>query len=166
MRSSGSNLSGKVHTLGDNIDTDMLAPGGYLHMGIEALKMHCLEAVEPGWPRKVSRGDVIIAGRNFGCGSSREQAAIVLKDLGISLVLAKSFARIFYRNAVNVGLPLGIIQGEVELKEGEMVTYNISKELVKGRQAIHFTGVSGPLREILDAGGLVPFVISEISKNG
>ncbi|MDS0256227.1 3-isopropylmalate dehydratase [Thermoplasmatales archaeon AK] len=162
MRPDGSFVTGTVHLLGDNIDTDMLAPGGYLHLGIETLKNHCLEAIDPDWSSRVSPGDIVVAGRNFGCGSSREQAAIVLKELGIALVLARSFARIFYRNAINVGLPIGIIKDDVRFAEGERVNYSLERKEVRAGQIVAFTGVTGPLKEILDSGGLVQYVAKEL----
>ncbi len=97
---------GRVWIFGDNIDTDVLAPGQYMREPIETLAEHCLEAVDPEFAGTVKVGDVVIAGRNFGVGSSREQAAQALKVLGVRAVIARSFAGIFYRNAINLGLPV------------------------------------------------------------
>jgi 3-isopropylmalate/(R)-2-methylmalate dehydratase small subunit len=99
-------MSGRIFRLGDDIDTDQLAPGVYMKGGIEALAAHCLEGVRPGFAQEVTPGDVLVAGRNFGVGSSREQAAEALKHLGLAGVVALSFAGIFYRNAINLGLPV------------------------------------------------------------
>ena len=106
---------GRAWVLGDNIDTDVLAPGYALKLPPEELAQHCLEAVEPAFAKEVKAGDILVAGENFGMGSSREQAAISLKLLGISVILARSFARIFYRNAINIGLPAMFLPAEVEI---------------------------------------------------
>jgi len=95
----------RAWVLGDNIDTDVLAPGRYMKLGIEEIAAHCLEAVLPSFSKEVKTGDFVIAGRNFGCGSSREQAPAALKHLGIAALIAESFAGLFYRNALNLGLP-------------------------------------------------------------
>lgn len=151
--------SGRIWKLGDDIDTDVLAPGKYMSAPLEELASHCLEAVEPGFASQVNKGDLIVAGRNFGMGSSREQAAQALKMLGIVAVIAKSFAGLFYRNAINLGLPV--------LESADI------DRIVNGRQArfdlkhatLHVEGVDEPVRcepipdnllAILADGGLVP----------
>ncbi len=98
-------IEGTVHRFGDDIDTDMLAPGAYMKGPVETLARHCLEAVDPDFVRRVAPGDIVVAGDNFGLGSSREQAVSALLLNGVAAVLATSFARIFYRNALNLGLP-------------------------------------------------------------
>lgn len=97
-------MNGRVWKFGDNIDTDVLAPGLYMKGTIAELAKHCLEAVEPRFAREVKPGDVVVGGRNFGMGSSREQAVMALRELGVGAVLAPTFAGIFYRNALNLGL--------------------------------------------------------------
>lgn len=97
-------MTGRAWVFGDNIDTDVLAPGLYMKGPVAELARHCLEAVEPRFAREVRPGDVVVAGRNFGMGSSREQAVQALRELGVAAVLARSFAGIFYRNAINLGL--------------------------------------------------------------
>jgi 3-isopropylmalate/(R)-2-methylmalate dehydratase small subunit len=99
-------MSGRVFLLGDDVDTDQLAPGQYMKGGLDMLAAHCLESARPDFAGSVKPGDVIVAGKNFGMGSSREQAAEALKHLGLAGVVAKSFAGIFYRNALNLGLPV------------------------------------------------------------
>ncbi|OPY84475.1 MAG: 2,3-dimethylmalate dehydratase small subunit [Syntrophus sp. PtaU1.Bin208] len=100
-------FQGKVWKFGDNIDTDAIIPARYLNtFDPQALAAHCMEDADPDFPRKVGKGDIIVAGENFGCGSSREHAPIAIKAAGVSCVIAKSFARIFYRNAFNMGLPI------------------------------------------------------------
>jgi len=97
-------ITGRVWKFGDNIDTDVLSPGLYMKGSLQELAKHCLEAVEPRFAREVRPGDIVVAGRNFGMGSSREQAVMALRELGVGAVLATSFAGIFYRNALNLGL--------------------------------------------------------------
>ena len=100
-------FKGRVWKFGDNIDTDAIIPARYLNTSApEILAIHCMEDADPGFAKKVKRGDIIVAGKNFGCGSSREHAPIAIRAAGISCVIAKSFARIFYRNAFNMGLPI------------------------------------------------------------
>jgi 3-isopropylmalate/(R)-2-methylmalate dehydratase small subunit len=99
-------MGGKAWVLGDDVNTDMLAPGGYMKYGIDVIAGHCLESVDPGFATGVRPGDIVVAGRNFGAGSSREQAPAALTHLGVAAVIAVSYAGIFYRNAFNVGLPL------------------------------------------------------------
>ncbi|MEM3262391.1 MAG: hypothetical protein QXW72_08505 [Conexivisphaerales archaeon] len=157
-------MKGKVFLVGDNIDTDVIAPGGYLN-SIQQLKEHSMEAVYPGLSKKVVHGDVLIAGKNFGCGSSREQAVIVLKELGFGLILAKSFARIFFRNAVNQALPLGIADVASLVKDGELIEYSINNRTLSLRdgRSITFAGLQGPLKEIFQAEGLINFVKKKLA---
>jgi len=95
----------KAWVFGDNLDTDMLAPGKYMKFGIEEIAKHCLESINPAFSSAVKKGDIVVAGRNFGCGSSREQAPEALRHLGVSALVAPSFAGLFYRNCFNLGLP-------------------------------------------------------------
>ena len=100
-------IQGRTWTYGDNVDTDVIIPARYLNVSTaEELAMHCMEDLDPGFAGAVQPGDVIVAGENFGCGSSREHAPLAIKGAGVSCVVARSFARIFYRNAINVGLPI------------------------------------------------------------
>ena len=98
--------TGRTWVFGDDINTDLLAPGAYMKFGIEEIARHCMEAVDPSFAARVRPGDIVIGGRNFGAGSSREQAVEVLRHLGVSAVVAPSFAGLFYRNGFNLGLPL------------------------------------------------------------
>ncbi|MBR4943645.1 MAG: 3-isopropylmalate dehydratase small subunit [Clostridia bacterium] len=127
-------FNGKSIKYGDNVDTDVIIPARYLNtMDVKELAIHCMEDIDKGFTAKVETGDIMVAGYNFGCGSSREHAPIAIKESGISLVIAKSFARIFYRNAINIGLAIvecpeavdGISEGdkiEADLDEG--ILYN------------------------------------------
>ncbi len=95
----------KAWVFGDNVDTDAIAPGRYMKFGIDEIARHCFESLNPGFPTNVKSGDAVVGGRNFGAGSSREQAPEALKHLGVSVLIAESFAGLFYRNAINLGLP-------------------------------------------------------------
>lgn len=158
-------MKGKVFVIGDDVDTDVIAPGGYLN-SLQLLKEHSMEAIYPGLSKKVKRGDVLVAGKNFGCGSSREQAVIILKEFGFGLVLAKSFARIFFRNAINQALPIGISDIVSLVNDGDLVEYSFSDRTVrlKDGKIISFSGLQGPLLEIFEAGGLVNFVKKQMAK--
>jgi methanogen homoaconitase small subunit len=148
-------IRGKAWVFGDDVDTDVIIPGKYLRTKDPALwAEHVLECLDPEFASKVKRGDVIVAGKNFGCGSSREQAPLALKQAGISAVVARSFARIFYRNAINVGLPL--IEADVEAAEGDIVEVNLAEGEVKvGEKAYRGTKLPDFLLQILQDGGLV-----------
>ncbi len=148
-------ISGRVWKFGDNIDTDVIIPGKYLRTtDMAVFASHVLEGIDPEFPKKVKKGDIIVAGRNFGCGSSREQAPLALKHAGISCVVAESFARIFFRNAINVGLP--IIEAKIDCKEGDIIEIDLEKGVVK-REGKNYPATRLPdfLREILADGGLV-----------
>ena len=125
-------LRGKVWTFGNDIDTDAIIPARYLNTSDPAeLARHCMEDADPDFPSKVSSGDIIVAGKNFGCGSSREHAPLALKEAGVACVIAESFARIFYRNAVNIGLPiLESPDASAVLQEGNQVEIDLARELL------------------------------------
>jgi 3-isopropylmalate/(R)-2-methylmalate dehydratase small subunit len=114
-------LSGRAFVFGDNIDTDLLAPGHLMKLPPGELASHCLEAIDPAFAKSVQTGDFVVAGHNFGLGSSREQAAVSLKLLGVGAVIAASFARIFYRNALNLGLPALFCEEANRIKVGDQL---------------------------------------------
>ena len=148
-------ISGRVWKFKDNIDTDVIIPGKYLRTtDMSVFSSHVLEGVDPGFSKKVKKGDIIVAGKNFGCGSSREQAALALKHAGVACIVAESFARIFFRNAINVGLP--IIEAKIECEEGEIIDIDLENGIIKTKNAL-YKGTKLPdfLREILADGGLV-----------
>lgn len=148
-------ISGRVWKFGDNIDTDVIIPGKYLRTtDMSVFAAHVMEGIDPSFSQKVQTGDIIVAGRNFGCGSSREQAPLALKHAGIACIVAESFARIFFRNAVNVGLP--IIEAKIDCKEGDIIEIDLEKGLVKHKNKL-YPGTRLPdfLRQILSDGGLV-----------
>ncbi len=148
---------GRVFLLGDNVDTDQLAPGQYMHGGIEAIAAHCLEVVRPDFAKVVRPGDVIVAGRNFGAGSSREQAAEALRCLDIAGVVARSFAGIFYRNAINLGLPALVAPSIGGIADGDACALDVEAAGLKvGNGEIALEPVPDNLRRLLGDGGLVP----------
>ncbi len=119
-------MSGKAWVLGPNIDTDALAPGKYMHLPPEEIALHCLEAQRPELASEIAEGDLLIAGENFGIGSSREQAAAALRELGLAAVIAPSFAGIFYRNAFNLGLPALICADAGQIHEGDRISIDMA----------------------------------------
>jgi 3-isopropylmalate/(R)-2-methylmalate dehydratase small subunit len=114
-------LSMRAWVFGDNVDTDVIAPGRYMKYGIEEIARHCLEALAPDFARAVRPGDVVVGGRNFGAGSSREQAPAALKHLGVAALVAESFAGLFYRNALNLGLPAVVCAEAKRIADGSRV---------------------------------------------
>lgn len=151
-------MSGRIFLFGDDIDTDQLAPGQYMRGGIEALAAHCLEATRPDFAIGVQPGDIIVAGRNFGTGSSREQAAEALRYLQVTGVVALSFAGIFYRNAVNLGLPVLIAPSIDGIEEGDKATLDPMGGVLKlsGKSTdVALEPIPENLRMIIESGGLV-----------
>ncbi|MHA1728159.1 MAG: LeuD/DmdB family oxidoreductase small subunit [Promethearchaeota archaeon] len=126
-------IKGKVWKFGDNINTDLIVPGDYLTSNVpEEIVEHAFEGVHPGFAQKVKKGDIIIAGRNFGSGSSREEAVFVVKELGISAVIAESFSRIYFRNLINQGIPTITLKNAVNIiDEGDSVEIDLKKGTVK-----------------------------------
>ncbi len=123
-------IEGKVWKFGDNIDTDVIIPGRYLRtFSLDDLAAHVMEGIDPNFAKNVKKGDIIVADWNFGCGSSREQAPVALKHAGVSAVVAKSFARIFYRNAINIGLP--VIVANVDAKNGDVLKISLEKGIIE-----------------------------------
>jgi methanogen homoaconitase small subunit len=155
MNKNLSRISGRVWKFGDNIDTDVIIPGKYLRTtDMNVFASHAMEGIDPGFSKKIKKGDVIVAGKNFGCGSSREQAPLALKHAGIACIVAESFARIFFRNAINVGLP--IIEAKIDCTDGDIIEIDFGSGIVKNNDKI-FSATKLPdfLREILADGGLV-----------
>ena len=155
--------SGKVYKYGDNVDTDVIIPARYLNApSPDELTKHCMEDIDATFAQKVQPGDIIVGGANFGCGSSREHAPIAIRACGVSCVIAPSFARIFYRNAINIGLPIvespeaarEICAGdrlEVDLKSG--VIHNLTQS-----RTYQFGGFPVFIQEMVDAGGLLSYL--------
>ena len=160
-------LRGQAWKFGDNVDTDVIIPARYLSMSeAEELAEHCMEDLDPGFAGAVQPGDVIVAGENFGCGSSREHAPLAIKGAGVSCVVARSFARIFYRSAINVGLP--ILEAPAAVDDAE-AGHQLEVDLEKGQIHNLTTGSvyqAEPypifMMEIIEAGGLVPYTRQRI----
>jgi len=162
-------LQGKVWKFGDNIDTDLIIAARYLNTSdAKELASHVMEDADPEFTKKMTIGDIIVAGENFGCGSSREHAPIALKAGGISAIIAPTFARIFYRNAFNMGLPIFELKEANEIDEGDVVKIDMdSGEVINITQAKRylFTPIPEFMQELVDAGGLINFAKNEISQN-
>ncbi len=157
----------RIWKYGDGVDTDLLAPGTYMKGSMEDLAVHCLEAIDPGFAGQVRDGDVLVAGKNFGIGSSREQAAQVLRMLGVTAVIARSFGGIFYRNAFNLGL-YALVSDDIDRIEKD---HNISVDPLAGRITNETTGevlacekVPEHLAAIVSAGGLIPHLEKTLRK--
>lgn len=150
--------AGRAWVFGDNVSTDALAPGPYIKGPIETLAEHCLESLDPAFAPNVVEGDLVVGGANFGMGSSREQAAQALRVLGVRAVLAPSFAGIFYRNALNLGLLALECPEAVKIKGGEKLSLDIESAQVVNQdtgQTYAFEPVPGHLLEMVNDGGLV-----------
>jgi 3-isopropylmalate/(R)-2-methylmalate dehydratase small subunit len=163
-------LSGRVWTFGDNVSTDHIISGRYLGTtDPQVFAEHAMEAVDPEFPKKVRPGDIIVAGRNFGTGSSREQAPVALKTLGIGAIVAKSFARIFFRNSINIGLPV-VECPELRdvVQEGDEVEVDLKAGAVTGPsgEMYMFKPLPENVLEILEAGGLVAKLRAELGGPG
>jgi 3-isopropylmalate/(R)-2-methylmalate dehydratase small subunit len=156
-------VHGKVHRFGDNIDTDVIIPARYLNSSDpEELKLHCMEDIDPEYVKKMVPGDVIVAGKNFGCGSSREHAPIAIKASGASCVIAETFARIFYRNSINIGLPIiECKDASAEIKEGDELNIDFDSGIITDiTTGKNYQGQSFPpfMQKLIDAGGLVNYI--------
>ncbi|NLF00918.1 MAG: 3-isopropylmalate dehydratase small subunit [Anaerolineales bacterium] len=155
-------LTGAVWTYGDNVDTDVIIPARYLNMSsAEELARHCMEDIDPRFASEVQAGDIIVAGENFGCGSSREHAPLAIKGAGVSCIVAKSFARIFYRNAINIGLPiLECAEAVDEARRGDVLSVDLVAGTITNQRTgrTHQTSPFPPfIMEIIRSGGLVPY---------
>ena len=155
-------LTGKVFKFGDNISTDLIAPGRLLHLrsNLPELARHTLEDADPTFVKRLKKGDFIVAGKNFGLGSSREHAPLIIKMSGVSAILTKSVARIFFRNAINVGLPVLICDTdkvndgdklEVDLKKGEITD-------LTNKAKLYVNPMPDIMLRILEEGGLIPYI--------
>ncbi len=161
-------LTGKVWKYGANVDTDAIVPARYLNVSTpEELALHCMEGIDPEFAQGVQPGDIIVATANFGCGSSREHAPLAIKGAGVSCVIAKTFARIFYRNAINIGLPILECQAAEEIEGGQ----TLEVELETGKIHNLDTGQTfqaEPYPEfmvgIIRAGGLIEYTRKELGR--
>jgi 3-isopropylmalate dehydratase small subunit len=160
------NVRGRAFVFGDKIDTDVLAPGPYMRGSINELASHCLEAIDTDFARKVRPGDVVIAGDSFGMGSSREQAVQALLTLGVGALLAKSFARIFYRNALNLGMP-ALVCPDIQANAGDDIEVRLVEGIVINHtQAREFACEKMPaeLLDVVTVGGLMPWLERKLGR--
>lgn len=160
-------IKGYVHKFGDNINTDMITPSQYIERSIEEIAAHVMEGAELGFSKKMKKGDIIVAGKNFGFGSCRETAPLALKMSGVSVIVAEFFARIFYRNCINLGLPLLTIPSTAKINEGD----NLEADLLNGFIINNTTGEqynSGILPDhilkIIEADGLMNHLENQRNK--
>jgi 3-isopropylmalate/(R)-2-methylmalate dehydratase small subunit len=168
MNSGISRITGKAWVFGDDVNTDGIFPGKYTYTISDPAEMarHAMEDVEPTFAREVRAGDVVVAGRNFGCGSSREQAVACLKAAGVAAVLAVSFGRIYFRNAINLGLPIvQCPEAARAVRPGDQVTIDFAAGHVEhAGQRYSFPPLPGPVMAILEAGGLVESVRAKLGR--
>lgn len=160
-------IKGRAWTFGDNIDTDVLAPGLYMKGTIAELAKHCLEAVEPRFAKEVKPGDIVVGGRNFGMGSSREQAVMALRELGVSAVLAPTFAGIFYRNALNLGLLALVCPEAAKIPaDAELAVDAAGAQVkdVKSGSIYACEAIPPHLLRMIEDGGLLPHLEKKLSK--
>jgi 3-isopropylmalate/(R)-2-methylmalate dehydratase small subunit len=160
------NVTGKVWRFGNDIDTDLIIPARYLNTSDpKELAKHCMEDADPGFAGKVAQGDIIVADKNFGCGSSREHAPIAIKAAGVSCVIAKSFARIFYRNAFNMGLPILECENTEMFKNGDRLSVDFDKGDIRHLetdQSYSTKPIPPFMQELLQSGGLMKYIAKRI----
>ena len=163
-------LKGRAHKFGRNINTDEIIPARFLNLHQEKeLARHCLSGLDGNFIRRVKKGDIIVAGENFGCGSSREHAPRSIKAAGISCVIAKSFARIFFRNAINIGL--GIIESKIavqQIKSGDLIEVDLAKGEIKNltrKKNCQFSAFPEFLQKIIASGGLMKMVKKDFRRD-
>ena len=162
-------ITGKVWNFGANIDTDVIIAARYLNSSDpEHLAKYVMEDADPEFPNKLQKGDIIVAGENFGCGSSREHAPIALKAAGVAAVVAPSFARIFYRNAFNMGLPIFELPESLEIKEGESISIDLDAGTIvnnSNNKSYKFIPIPEFMQELIATGGLINYAKAEMSKD-
>ena len=164
-------IGGKVHRYGANVNTDVIIPARYLNVwDADELARHCMEDIDAGFVRRVEPGDIIVADANFGCGSSREHAPLAIKAAGIGCVIARSFARIFYRNALNIGLPILECPDAVEKAEaGDTLEVDLSTgEILNTTRGLAFRAEPFPdfMLGLIEAGGLIEYTRRRIAAGG
>lgn len=154
-------VAGQAWVFGDEINTDTMAPGLYFKEPMSVMAQHCLEAVDPTFARDVAPGDIVVGGRNFGVGSAREQAAMAFQELGVGAIIAVSFSRIFYRNAINFGLPLLRLPRAGEIAAGDQLHLDpVAGRIRNATQDMEYQveGLPPHLMEMIAAGGLLPWL--------
>ncbi|MFH0917780.1 MAG: 3-isopropylmalate dehydratase small subunit [Candidatus Omnitrophota bacterium] len=161
-------IKGMVHKLGDDVNTDDIISAKYLvSADAKELGRHCMESIKPDFIRKVNPGDIIVAGKNFGCGSSREHAPLAIKGCGISAVIARSFAAIFFRNAINIGLPFLESDNADKISDGDSLEIDLSGGIIKNltkNETYQTQAFPEFLQEIVREGGLMSWVKNKVKK--
>lgn len=156
----------RAWVLGDNVDTDVITPGKYMKFGIEEIAQHCLEPMLPEFAKQVKPGDIMVAGRNFGAGSSREQAPAALKYLGVAALVAESFAGLFYRNSLNLGLPALVCAQAKLIRDGDSINVDFGHAVLVNeatRQTYAFEPIPPHLLEMVRDGGLMAHLEKRLS---
>ena len=157
----------KAWVLGDNVDTDAIAPGRYMKFGIEEIARHCLESVSPAFASSVRKNDCVVGGRNFGAGSSREQAPEALKHLGVAVLIAESFAGLFYRNAINLGLPAVACAQARRIRQGDELEVELERGQIRNRttgETLDCEPVPAFLMALIRDGGLLPHLEKKLAR--
>jgi 3-isopropylmalate/(R)-2-methylmalate dehydratase small subunit len=164
-------IRGKVHKYGSDVNTDVIIPARYLNVwDADELARHCMEDIDPDFLSRLQKGDIIVAGSNFGCGSSREHAPLAIKAAGVSCVIASTFARIFYRNSLNIGLPILECEEAAERSDaGDTLEVDLSTgQIMNVPKGITFTARPFPqfMLDLIDAGGLIEYTKRRIAAGG
>ncbi len=159
-------IRGKAWKFGNDINTDEIIPARFLNTtDPQELGSHCMAGIDEDFVKKIKKGDIIVAGKNFGCGSSREHAPVAIKGAGISCVIAESFARIFFRNAINIGLPIiELPSASKEIEEGDVLEIDLDKGVLKNvtrKKEYRISKFPGFMQEIINAGGLLEWVMKK-----
>ena len=154
---------GRAWKYGDDVNTDYIIPGKYLELvDPEEMAQHAMEGIDPGFPDKISKGDIVVGGRNFGCGSSREHAPLALKHAGVGAVVAESYARIYYRNSINIGLPALECPGITEaVSDGDALEVDVTGGVILNKSTgarLSFNPLPDFMVEVLIEGGLAPYL--------
>ena len=162
---------GRVFQYGDNVDTDVIIPARYLNApSAEELAKHCMEDIDVNFVKEVAPGDIMVGGENFGCGSSREHAPIAIRASGISCVIAASFARIFYRNAINIGFPiLECPEAAARIKKGDVVSVDADTGVITNEttgEVFKATPFPAFINRIISEGGLLPYLVAKQQAEG
>jgi len=162
-------IVGKVHRFGDNINTDLICPGQYMELPDEEIAAHAMQGADPDFAKRVQPGDIIVAGKNFGSGSSRETAPQAIKSCGVSLVVAELFARIFFRNCINIGLPVLILKDTSGIRDGDRLEVSLKDGTIHNLT----TGagwtcdpIPEKIMEMMNAGGLIPLLEQKLKGSG
>jgi len=160
-------ITGRVWVFGDNVNTDAMAPGLYFKSSMDEMARHCLETLDPAFAGSVQPGDVVVGGLNFGMGSAREQAAMALQHLGVGAVLARSFGRIFYRNALNFGIPALLLPEDAGICAGDRLRIDAATGEINNERsgdALRVAGLPPHLRRLVTAGGLMPYLKNRLAE--